>query len=315
MIHSHDLPPLQAFRRYFDDFRALAEVNGLREPLTPRYIAARVRGDVAADRAFMRREGRRGPDAALARPPRRPRARPQPRDERRPAAPVSRPVLFVTNHAPPFRVGAFAALHEREDVVFALIGGDVRHGGGAGGARPAVPGHAAEPARRAAARRVRPLPRRRSPGCRAASRCRPPTPAPAAPASRSCCGRRSGRTRAPPRTRCRTCPLRHLYRSADAIATYGPHVSAYVRAKGARGPVRRGAAERRRRVLVGAGAARPPCRLSRRCLPADWRGKRGSRCSFGPGLHQACQHHQPRWFWSAAVRSEPGPPPPARPCS
>jgi glycosyltransferase involved in cell wall biosynthesis len=57
VIHSHDLPPVQAFRRYFADFRALAEVNGLREPLTPRYVAARVRGDVAADRAFMRREG------------------------------------------------------------------------------------------------------------------------------------------------------------------------------------------------------------------------------------------------------------------
>jgi hypothetical protein len=57
VIHSHDLPPVQAFRRYFADFRALAEVNGLREPLTPRYIAARVRGDVAADRAFMRAEG------------------------------------------------------------------------------------------------------------------------------------------------------------------------------------------------------------------------------------------------------------------
>ena len=28
-------------------------------------------------------------------------------------------------------------------------------------------------------------------------------------------------------------PLRHLYRHADAVATYGPHVSAYVRAKGA----------------------------------------------------------------------------------
>ena len=41
----------------------------------------------------------------------------------------SKPVLFVTNHAPPFRVGAFRALHEREDAVFALIGGDVRHGG------------------------------------------------------------------------------------------------------------------------------------------------------------------------------------------
>jgi glycosyltransferase involved in cell wall biosynthesis len=57
VIHSHDLPPVQAFRRYFADFRALAEVNGLREPLTARYVAARVRNDVAADRAFMRREG------------------------------------------------------------------------------------------------------------------------------------------------------------------------------------------------------------------------------------------------------------------
>jgi len=57
VIHSHDLPPVQAFRRYFADFRALAEVNGLREPLTPRYVAARVRNDVGADRAFVRREG------------------------------------------------------------------------------------------------------------------------------------------------------------------------------------------------------------------------------------------------------------------
>ena len=57
VVHSHDHPPLRAFRRYFDDFRALAAVNGVREPLTPRYIAARVRNDVAADRAFMRREG------------------------------------------------------------------------------------------------------------------------------------------------------------------------------------------------------------------------------------------------------------------
>jgi glycosyltransferase involved in cell wall biosynthesis len=57
VLHSHDHPPLRAFKRYFDDFRALSQVNGLREPLTPRYIAARVRNDVAADRAFMRREG------------------------------------------------------------------------------------------------------------------------------------------------------------------------------------------------------------------------------------------------------------------
>jgi glycosyltransferase involved in cell wall biosynthesis len=32
-------------------------------------------------------------------------------------------------------------------------------------------------------------------------------------------------------------PLRHIYRHADAIATYGPHVSAYVRTKHPRGPV------------------------------------------------------------------------------
>jgi len=57
VFHSHDLPPLRAFRRYFDDYRALSHVNGLREPLTPRYIGARVRNDVARDRAFMRREG------------------------------------------------------------------------------------------------------------------------------------------------------------------------------------------------------------------------------------------------------------------
>ena len=136
VVHSHDPPPLRAFRRYFDDFRALAAVNGVREPLTPRYIAARVRNDVAADRAFMRREGLEVQKLRSLRHHVAACARTQPRDERRPLAAlaVSRPVLFVTNHAPPFRVGAFAALHEREDVVFALIGGDVRHGGGAGDA-------------------------------------------------------------------------------------------------------------------------------------------------------------------------------------
>jgi hypothetical protein len=69
VIHSHDHPPLRALRRYFDDFRALAEVHGHREPMTPRYMAARMRGDVAADRAFMRRAGLHGTalDAATLR--------------------------------------------------------------------------------------------------------------------------------------------------------------------------------------------------------------------------------------------------------
>jgi glycosyltransferase involved in cell wall biosynthesis len=57
VVHSHDHPPLRALGRYFDDFRALAEIFGYREPATPRYVAARIRNDVAADRRFMRREG------------------------------------------------------------------------------------------------------------------------------------------------------------------------------------------------------------------------------------------------------------------
>ena len=57
VLHSHDHPPLRAFGRYFADFRALAEVHGHREPLSPRAVLARIRNDVAADRAYMRRQG------------------------------------------------------------------------------------------------------------------------------------------------------------------------------------------------------------------------------------------------------------------
>ena len=42
-----------------------------------------------------------------------------------------KPVLFVTGHAPAYRVGAFARLHEREDIEVALFGGRSKHGGGA----------------------------------------------------------------------------------------------------------------------------------------------------------------------------------------
>jgi len=49
----------------FDEFRALHEVHGLREPLSPRFVAARLRNDVAAERAAAAREGLTG--AALER--------------------------------------------------------------------------------------------------------------------------------------------------------------------------------------------------------------------------------------------------------
>ena len=145
---------------------------------------------------------------------------------------MSRPVLFVTNHAPPFRVGAFAQLHEREDVVFALIGGGVRHGGGAGGdvlPFPVLRPREHEVLRLAASGEYRAV---------VAGLSGRLAPLAAYVGAR--------RARVPfvlwatlwahPRTLVHTVSylvVRHLYRRADAIVTYGPHVSAYVRAKGA----------------------------------------------------------------------------------
>jgi glycosyltransferase involved in cell wall biosynthesis len=148
-----------------------------------------------------------------------------------------KPVLFVTNHAPDFRIGAFAALHEAEDVVFALVGGGVRHGG-AIARDEQLPFPVVRPSQRGVGRLA------------------------ASGRFRAVIAGLSGRVALPaayagaraaripfvlwatiwrhPRTAAHALsylPLRHLYRHADAIVTYGPHVSAYVRAKGAAQPV------------------------------------------------------------------------------
>jgi rhamnosyltransferase len=65
VVHSHDYRGTGWFRRVFDEFRALHEVHGHREPLSPRFIAARVRNDVLAERAALAAGGVRG--AALRR--------------------------------------------------------------------------------------------------------------------------------------------------------------------------------------------------------------------------------------------------------
>jgi glycosyltransferase involved in cell wall biosynthesis len=147
-----------------------------------------------------------------------------------------KPVLFVTNHAPPFRVPSFAALHEREDVVLVLVGGALRHGGGAGA--PASPFPVLRPPERAVARlaasgRFRAViaglsGRVALPGAYAGSR------AARVPFVLWATIWRHPRTLAHALS---YLPLRRIYRRADAIATYGPHVSAYVREAGARGPV------------------------------------------------------------------------------
>jgi glycosyltransferase involved in cell wall biosynthesis len=57
VVHSHEYPGLGWFRRAFAEFSALHAVHGLREPLSARFVAARVRNDVAAERAALARAG------------------------------------------------------------------------------------------------------------------------------------------------------------------------------------------------------------------------------------------------------------------
>ena len=141
-------------------------------------------------------------------------------------------MLFVTNYAPPARVGAFAALAERERVEFALFGGRLRHGG-------REPAELPFPHRR--------IGQREAFGLAASGRYRAVvagtvgrTALPAAYAG-------ARRARVPfvlwatlwaqplgPAGMAGYPAIRWIYSHADAVATYGPHVSAYVRARGAR---------------------------------------------------------------------------------
>jgi glycosyltransferase involved in cell wall biosynthesis len=155
------------------------------------------------------------------------------------SAATRRPVLFVTGHAPADRVGAFARLGEREGVEYALFGGRAQHGfataAGDSGEAPELP----FPHRRLTQRRIAALAasgRYRAVVCSTGGRV-------ALPAAWA--GARRARVPlilwaslwAHPRTPAHLfsyVALRRLYRSADAVVTYGPHVSAYVRARGAR---------------------------------------------------------------------------------
>ncbi len=144
-----------------------------------------------------------------------------------------RPVLVVTNLVPPDRAGAFAALHEREDIMLALFGGRSHHAT-AGVQDPGVPfaaiaqrdaytlaasgsfraviagtaGRTALPAAVLGARRAR-VPFL----LWTALWAHPRTPAFALAGAPL---------------------LRFLYKNADAVITYGSHVSAFVAARGAR---------------------------------------------------------------------------------
>jgi glycosyltransferase involved in cell wall biosynthesis len=144
-----------------------------------------------------------------------------------------KPVLFVTGNAPAYRVGAFAALHERETIELALFGGRSKHGG------EVFDGEMPFPHRHV---RPRQLARLAASGAYRAVVC--PTGGRFAPLATSAGARRArvplilwASLWAHPRSVAHALtygPLRRLYRSADAVVTYGPHVSSYVYARGAR---------------------------------------------------------------------------------
>lgn len=145
---------------------------------------------------------------------------------------VARPVLFVTNHVPPDRVGAFAALHERAGIELAIFGGRSKHAT-AGVEDPGVPHrHVSQRdiVALAASRRYRAV------VCGTAGRV-------ALPAAWA--GARAGRVPfvlwsalwAHPLTPAHVggaVLLAGIYRDADAVVAYGPHVAAFARTYGAR---------------------------------------------------------------------------------
>jgi glycosyltransferase involved in cell wall biosynthesis len=144
-----------------------------------------------------------------------------------------KPVLFVTGQLPAYRVGALARLHEREGIEVALFGGRSLHGGASHTGELPFPSRRAGPAqllRLAAGGEYRAV------VCSTGGRL-----ALLATWAGALAGRRPlilwASLWAHPRTPAHAVsylPLRRLYGSADALVTYGPHVSAYVRARGAR---------------------------------------------------------------------------------
>ena len=142
------------------------------------------------------------------------------------------PVLFVTNHVPPDRRGAFAALHARVPIELALFGGRSHHATD-GVEDPGVP-H-----RHVAQRELYGLAARGEHAavvCGTAGRL-------ALPASYAG-ARRAGvpfvlwsALWAQPRSVAHLAGgllLRRIYADADAVVAYGPHVAAHARRRGAR---------------------------------------------------------------------------------
>ena len=144
-----------------------------------------------------------------------------------------KPVLFVTNHVPPERVGAFAALHRRMPIELALFGGRSIHAT-EGVTDPGVP-H-----RRVQQRQVRALAasgRYAAVVCGTAGRVALPAAFAGAHAARApflLWSALWAHPRTPAHLVAGAPLMAALYRAADAVVAYGPHVAAFARARGAR---------------------------------------------------------------------------------
>jgi glycosyltransferase involved in cell wall biosynthesis len=142
-------------------------------------------------------------------------------------------VLFVTGHVPPDRAGAFERLHELAGIELALFGGPHQHGA------PAGPAPTAVPSRAVSQREVGALVARgdyRAVVVGTGGRVALPL------------AWRAARSRGlpfvfwaalwrTPRTAAHLAAwplMRAIYRDADAVVTYGEHVSAHARGHGAR---------------------------------------------------------------------------------
>jgi glycosyltransferase involved in cell wall biosynthesis len=142
------------------------------------------------------------------------------------------PVLFVTNHVPPDRAGAFRALHERVPLSLALFGGRSHHAT-AGLADPGVP------FRRVGQREIHALAasgRYAAVVCGTAGRVALPAAflgAQRAHAPFVLWSALWGDLTTPAHLAARPL-LRHIHRRAAVVVGYGPHVTAYARRLGAR---------------------------------------------------------------------------------
>lgn len=145
---------------------------------------------------------------------------------------LARPSLIVTNHVPPDRVGAFRALHARTPIELALYGGRSIHAT-EGVADPGVP--------------FRAVSQRDVHALAASGRYRAVLAGTTGRFALPAAWRGARRAGVPfvlwtalwahPRTPAHVpgaILLRAIYRDADTVVTYGPHVSAFVRARGAR---------------------------------------------------------------------------------